>query len=374
MAQRRRFRRLPLELTNEIIHFVVGTFCRRRLITSSALVFHLLRESKRGKHWKSEALNAREEAATYGTGEAARRALVTRLSMHRNTAAFAWALFRGELKDRYELVDDAFNIRYIILLQARNTAKARQTVRAHFQSIAQQTFIQEKFQCALQFHALNHPHVSWDVAAVTRATNLAMRTNWNTLMSYIRRRLDLVEAGQPLPPPELGQQEREDSPPEGDSPPPTRPLATAVRHWCPRGSEVDYAFACVPGGGGGHSTSGACDLPPTGERAASHFRPRPALVPAAAHSFAAVQSLFGPIFAQKMCSSETHFCHFLAGDSFAQVPNARAEHTKAAAEFVPSIAGNADLFGISNQFIGSATGRAQYTPSDNDQKLIRLIE
>ncbi|KAI3418488.1 hypothetical protein GPALN_009817 [Globodera pallida] len=41
---------------------------------------------------------------------------------------------------------------------------------------------------------------------------------------------------------------------------------------------------------------------------------------------------------------------------------------------VPSIAGNADLFGISNQFIGSAAGGAQCTPSDNDQKLIRLIE
>uniref|UniRef100_A0A914HFE1 F-box domain-containing protein n=1 Tax=Globodera rostochiensis TaxID=31243 RepID=A0A914HFE1_GLORO len=220
MAQRRRFRRLPPELTNEIIHFVIGTFCHRRLITSSALVFHLLRESKRGKHWKSEALNAREEAAEYGIGEAARRALITRLTLHRNTAAFAWALFRGELEDRYELVDDEFNIRYLISLRARNPANARQTVRAYFQSNAQQTFIRETFRCAFEFHELDHPHVSWDIAAVTWETDMAMRTNWNSLMAYIRSRLNLVESGLPLPPPELGQQEAEgDSSPEADSPP-----------------------------------------------------------------------------------------------------------------------------------------------------------
>uniref|UniRef100_A0A183BPI3 EB domain-containing protein n=1 Tax=Globodera pallida TaxID=36090 RepID=A0A183BPI3_GLOPA len=105
---------------------------------------------------------------------------------------------------------------------------------------------------------------------------------------------------------------------------PDSPVGHCCPALCPLGSEVDYAFACVPGGGGGaHSTSAVGDLPPIQPAKAPppifgrdppSSQPPPILLPLSNLS----NRLLAPFLPKKVCPSETHFCHFLAGDTFAQ--------------------------------------------------------
>uniref|UniRef100_A0A914IBU6 EB domain-containing protein n=1 Tax=Globodera rostochiensis TaxID=31243 RepID=A0A914IBU6_GLORO len=103
---------------------------------------------------------------------------------------------------------------------------------------------------------------------------------------------------------------------------PDSPVGHCCPALCPLGSEVDYAFACVPGGGA-HSTSAVGDLPPIQPAKAPppifgrdppSSQPPPILLPLSNLS----NRFLAPFLPKKMCPSETHFCHFLAGDTFAQ--------------------------------------------------------
>uniref|UniRef100_A0A183C4T8 Baseplate_J domain-containing protein n=1 Tax=Globodera pallida TaxID=36090 RepID=A0A183C4T8_GLOPA len=242
MAQRRRFQRLPPELANEIDRL------------SKILV------------------------------EAARRALVTRLSLHRNTAAFAWALFRGELEDRYELVDDAFNIRYIISLRARNTANA-----VKFAAGGRFTAVNRKLNpCGRQ-----RARLPVNASAGRRPHKCEFRRRAGHVPPWPFLRWDAVLA-----------------------------KCNSAAHALSSRSNARSIRA---------ATGGRC-----------LYR----------------------------CGYRTHS----AQNKCVPMPAPSTQKPPPNVQIVPSIAGNADLFGISNQFIGSAAGGAQCTPSDNDQKLIRLIE
>lgn len=93
---------------------------------------------------------------------------------------------------------------------------------------------------------------------------------------------------------------------------PESPVGHCCPAVCPLGSSVDSSFSCVSGGGFGIPEVSTTQTTPS--FSAFFGRDPPTNPP----SLANLTRIFSHLLPRPACPSETHFCHFLAGDTFSQ--------------------------------------------------------
>uniref|UniRef100_A0A914HMY5 F-box domain-containing protein n=1 Tax=Globodera rostochiensis TaxID=31243 RepID=A0A914HMY5_GLORO len=173
-----RCRRLPPELINELIKFVDGPACRKRLISTNTLCYFLLHNTKRAHCWLVDANHLREEQTRYGPNRLL--ALIPSLDHHRSAAKF----FCG-----FALVDND-----------GPPETARDYVRGHGQ-----------LRFYISLNGGEHRAVLWDLALVCFQNDDVMCENWDALLEIVNNRLTMIRTSQPLQP--IGGQAATDSPP-----------------------------------------------------------------------------------------------------------------------------------------------------------------
>ncbi|KAI3407712.1 hypothetical protein GPALN_014365 [Globodera pallida] len=210
-----RCRRVPPELINELIKFVDGPACRKRLISTNTLCYFLLHNSKRAHCWRVDAIHLYETTTRYGPNRLL--ALVPSVEMHRQHGKFFYTLaFWGQdgvgqhvtVQDFQEVTQPEQHLRFYVSL---NGGDSQQALRAYFGSPNTIHGIAARCNCAFQFFLLEDERCLWDLALVTFESEDVMLGNWNALMDIIHNRLSMIRSGQPVEP--IGGPNLTDSPP-----------------------------------------------------------------------------------------------------------------------------------------------------------------
>uniref|UniRef100_A0A914HNM6 F-box domain-containing protein n=1 Tax=Globodera rostochiensis TaxID=31243 RepID=A0A914HNM6_GLORO len=205
-----RCRRLPPELINELIKFVDGPACRKRLISTNTLCYFLLHNTKRAHCWLVDANHLREEQTRYGPNRLL--ALIPSLDHHRSAAKFfcGFALVDndGPPETARDYVRGHGQLRFYISL---NGGEHRAVVRAFFGSSNTVGGIATTYNCSFLFIPLEDERCLWDLALVCFQNDDVMCENWDALLEIVNNRLTMIRTSQPLQP--IGGQAATDSPP-----------------------------------------------------------------------------------------------------------------------------------------------------------------